>query len=256
MKKIALLVLSCDKYSDLWESYSELFNRFWRDCPYDKYLASNTIEFNSQGFKSILMGPDETWSSGVKIALSKLKDNYDYVFTTLEDSPFLEKVDNNYIVNAFESFTADDGNFLRTYMAVKPKIKPINQYYGEVENNTPYRQTCGYAVWKIKTLYEILDEKETAWDFERIGVKRGYNYDKFYCMHKNQFKLINLVVKGKLLRASYRKLKELIPEVNLNRQEFTIRENIKNNIYAYFVLMALKFIPQKIQNKIYFIRHK
>jgi hypothetical protein len=256
MKKIAILVLSCDKYSDLWESYAELFNRFWGDCPYDKYLASNTIEFNSLGFRSILMGADETWSHGVKIALSKLKDNYDYVFTTLEDSPLIEKVDNIYVVKAFESFTADDGNFLRTFMVVIPKIKPINQYYGEVDNNTPYRQTCAYAVWKIKTLYEILDENESAWDFERIGVKRGFYYNKFYCMYNNQFKLINLVIKGKLLRASYKKLKELIPEVNLNRQQFTIRENVNDKIHTYFVLMALKFIPQKIQNKIYFFRHK
>ena len=256
MKKIALLVLSCDKYSDLWKSYAELLNRFWPDCPYDKYLASNTIEFNSQGFKPILMGPDVTWSYGVKIALAQLKDNYDYVFTTLEDCPLVVKVDNDYVVKAFESFTEDDGNFLRTYMVVKPKIKPINQYYGEVENHTPYRQTCAYAVWKIKTLYEILDEKESAWDFERIGVKRGFNYGKFFCLYKNQFKLINLVIKGKLLRASYRKLKELIPEADLNRQQFTIRENVKDKIHGYFVRMALKFIPQKIQNKIYFIRHK
>ena len=256
MKKIALLVLSCDNYSDLWKSYAELFNRYWPDCPYDKYLASNYIEFNSYGFKSILVGADETWSRGVKIALSKLKDNYDYVFTTLEDSPIVENVDNNFVVTAFKSLIAEDGNFLRTYMAVKPKIKPINQYYGEVENNTPYRQTCCYALWKIRTLYEILDENETAWDFERIGVKRGFNYDKFYCMNKNQFILINLVIKGKLLKASYRKLKELLPEVNLNRQQFTARESFKEKIRASLVLLALKFIPKKIQNKIYFIWHK
>jgi hypothetical protein len=256
MKKIALLVLSCDKYSDLWESYAELFNRFWSDCPYDKYLASNSIEFNSQGFKPILMGTDETWSQGVKIALAQLKDNYDYVFTTLEDSPIVVKVDNNYLVKTFESFIESDGNFLRTYMVVKPKIKPINQYYGEVENYTPYRQTCAYAVWKIKTLYEILDEKESAWDFERIGVKRGFNHDKFFCLYKNQFELINLVIKGKLVRTSYRKLKELMPEVDLNRQQFTIIENVKDMIHGYIVRMALIFIPQKIQNKIYFMRHK
>lgn len=256
MKKIALLVLSCDKYADLWEFYAELLNRFWPDCPYDKYLASNTIEFNSQGFRPILMGTDETWSHGVKIALSQLKDKYDYVFTTLEDCPLVANVDNNNVVKAFESFMANDGNFLRTYMVVKPKIKPINQYYGEVENYTPYRQTCAYAVWKIITLYEILDEKESAWDFERIGVKRGFNYDKFFCVYKNQFELINLVIKGKLVRTSYRKLRELIPGVYLNRQQFTIRENVKDKIHGYIVRMGLKFIPQKIQNKIYFIRHK
>lgn len=256
MKKIALLVLSCDKYTDLWEPYAELFNRFWPDCPYDKYLASNIIEFNSYGFKPILMGADETWSRGVKIALLKLKDNYDYVFTTLEDTPLVEKVDNNYLVNAFESFMSGNGNFLRTYMVTFPKLKPINQYFGEVENNTPYRQTCVYALWKINTLYEILDDNESAWEFEQVGVKRGFRYDKFYCMYNNQFNLINLVIKGKLLRESYRKIKYLMPNINLKRSQFSMMENVRVKIYTYFVLFALKFIPQRIQNKIYFIRHK
>jgi hypothetical protein len=256
MRKIALLVLSCDWYSDLWESYAVLFNRFWPDCPYDKYLASNTIVFNSHGFNSILMGPDETWSHGVKIALSQLKDKYVYVFTTLEDAPFVNKIDNNFVINALNSFIADDGNFLRMFMVIKPRIKPINKYYGEIENNIPYRQTCTYAAWKIETLNEILDDNESAWDFERIGVKRGYKYDKFYSIYKNQFELINLVIKGKLVRVNYKKLKELLPEVDLIRPQYTVSESIKEKFHGFIVLTALNIIPRKIQNKIYFSRHK
>lgn len=256
MKKIALLVLSCDRYSDLWESYTLLFNRFWPDCPYDKYISSNTIEFNLYGFKSILMGSDETWSLGVKKALLQLKDKYEYVFTTLEDCPFVDKIDNGFVVKALDSFTFNEGNFLRMYMVIKPKLQYVNEYYGETENYIPYRQTCAYAVWKILTLYEILDETESAWGFEQKGVKRGFNYDKFYSIYKNEFKLINLVVKGKLVRASYIKLKELIPEVELSRHQFTIRESINENIYRFIFLMALKIIPQKIQNKMYFNRQK
>ena len=250
------MVLSCDRYSDLWESYGLLFNRFWPDCPYDKYLASNTIEFNSHGFKPILMGPDETWSRGVKLALSQLKDNYDYVFTTLEDAPIVDEVDNNAIVKIFDSFMADGGNFLRAYMVIRPKIKPINQYYGELENNKPYRQTCAYAVWKINTLSKILDDKESAWDFERIGVKRGFKYDKFYCIYKNQFKLINMVIRGKMVRKSYRKHKELLPDFEINREQFTVVESIKEMIHRTIVRTALSLIPLEIQKRIYFKRHK
>ena len=233
-----------------------MFNRFWPGCPYDKYLASNTIEYNSNGFKSILMGPDKTWSCGVKIALSQLKDNYDYVFTTLEDIPFVNIVDNDFIVEALEAFTAINGNFLRMFMMIKPKMKPFNDYFGQVGNYHPYRQTCAYAVWKITILCEILDDKESAWDFEQIGVKRGYNYERFYCIYKNEFKLINLVIKGKLVRASYKKLKKHLPEVDLTRKKFTPWETIKAKIHSIIVITALQFIPRKIQYKIYFSRHK
>jgi hypothetical protein len=254
--KLAILVLSCDKYSDLWEPYALLFNRFWPDCPYDKYLASNSIEFHSHGFKPILMGPDESWSYGVKVALAQLKGQYDYVFTTLEDCPIKAEVDTALIVKAFDSVMLSGGDFLRTVMLIRPKLMYINQYYGAVENNTPYRQTCVYSLWKIDTLNQILDDKESAWDFERIGVKRGFKFDQFYCVHQNQFNLIHLVVKGKLLRKGVRQLEKLIPEVVLDREKFTITESTKELVRSFVVRMALRIIPKELKNKIYFKRNQ
>jgi hypothetical protein len=33
--RIAIPVVSCDKYSDLWQPFFALFDRFWPDCPLD-----------------------------------------------------------------------------------------------------------------------------------------------------------------------------------------------------------------------------
>ena len=40
--KLAILMLSCDKYSDLWDDFFNLKERFWPDCPYHCYLATDT----------------------------------------------------------------------------------------------------------------------------------------------------------------------------------------------------------------------
>lgn len=255
-KKIAILVISCDKYSDLWEPCTKIFNKFWPDCPYDKYLASNTEAYDSNGFSSILIGEDKSWSHGLKSVLTKLEEKYDYVFSLLEDYYFIEKLDNEYMTKMFDSFVLAEGNFLRLLKIIRPQIKYFNEYFGETENYTPYRQTCVFTLWKIKTLNEILKDDENAWEFEKIGVKRGFQYDNFFCVYKNQFKVINLVIQGKLVPKSYKILKRILPEINLDRTSFTSREMVIMNIRDYCILTFLRFVPKKIRSKIYFAKNK
>ena len=44
-KKIAFVVLTCDKYSDLWPMYIHFFEKNWQDCPYDRYFVTNHDNF-------------------------------------------------------------------------------------------------------------------------------------------------------------------------------------------------------------------
>jgi len=255
-KKIAVLVISCDKYSDLWEPCAKVFNKYWPDCPYDKYFATNTKEFSSLGFSPILMGEDQTWSYGLKFALTKLEMKYDYVLTLLEDYYFIEKLDNDYITKMFDSFVLAEGNFLRLNKILYPKIKYFNVFFGETENYTPYRQTVVFTLWKIKTFKEILKDNENAWEFEKVGVKRGFQYDKFYCVYKNFFKTINVVIKGKLVPKDYNALKRILPEVNLDRPSFSFLEIVKMDIRDFFILTFLRIVPKKIRSKIYFYKNR
>jgi len=87
-------------------------------------------------------------------------------------------------------------------------------------------------------------------------VKRGFNYDKFYCVYKNKFKVINVVIQGKLVPKSYKTLKRILPEINLDRKSFSTREIIIMNIRDYCILTFLRFVPKKIRSKIYFAKNK
>ena len=254
IKKIAILVISCDKYSDLWEPCVKIFNKYWGDCPYDKYIATNTKEFNFQGFSNILMGEDKSWSYGLKCVLKRLEEQYEYVFTLLEDYYFIEKINNDYMTRMFVSFVSAEGNFLSLYK-LPSKLKNYNEFFGELENNIPYRQSCVFTLWKIKTLKEILKDDENAWEFEKIGVKRGFQYDKFFGTHYN-FKTINVVIRGKLVPKDYNILKKMLPEVNLKRPSFTSLEMSIMKIRDFFIISFLKFIPKKIKSIIYFSRNK
>jgi len=249
MKKInnlTFLVLSCDKYSDLWEPYAQLFNKYWPDCPFDKYFATNQIPFDEYGFKSILMGKDKTWSIGLIYALNNLKNKYDYVLLTLEDLFIIEKVDNDFIQKSIDEFISLEGNYLKLYTKTKP-YKKINKYFGEINKNIPYRHSCINSVWKIDFLLQILVPEENAWEFEKLGEKRTASMDRFYCSTKNCFALSNTVIKGKWLNREYRKIRKRIPNLIIYRDFLSKQEERKLYTEKYILELFLKYIPEKFQ---------
>ena len=44
-KRCDVVILTCDSYSDIWEPFFKLKNKYWPDCKYDTYLI--TESFNS-----------------------------------------------------------------------------------------------------------------------------------------------------------------------------------------------------------------
>jgi hypothetical protein len=38
---LAVIVVSCDLYSDVWKPFFTLFFKYWNDCPFPVYLTSN-----------------------------------------------------------------------------------------------------------------------------------------------------------------------------------------------------------------------
>lgn len=251
MKDICLLVLTCDKYSDLWDSFTELFNRNWPDCPYDKYILTNEKQYHYYGFNSIPIGEDITWSYNLIKVLKILENKYKYIYITLEDTPIIEKVDNQYFQRIINSFIKIDGNFLRLLNAVKYPITRYNNFFGEIINFTPYRQSSACCVWKISLLLELLNEDESAWEFEKVGIIRGFKYDNFYNVYQSPFKILNIVIKGKLHKSSYKILQKHLPNIEIKRPFLSFFENLKLRITFFQLIIFFRLVPAKYQWKIY-----
>jgi hypothetical protein len=248
--KVGVLIISCDKYSDLWEPCSKMFNKFWPDCEYDKYILTNFKEHNLDGFTSIKIGQDISWSHGLKTALKFLENKYDYVFTMVEDYFFIEKIDNLYINSMFDSFINKEGNFLSLFK-LPSTLTYVNEYFGELENNIPYRQSIGFTLWKINTLMVLLDEKENAWEFEKSGVVRGFQYDKFFGSFNN-YKVLNLVVKGKLMPTEYRVFKSHFTDIDIDRPLMSKKELFIQKFRDFLITKFLFYTPSALKKIIYF----
>jgi hypothetical protein len=254
-KSTALIVLTCDKYSDLWPMFINFSEKYWSDCPYDKYFVTNNSDIPESSFDCIKIGDDDSWSDGLLKAIAELKSKYDYLLITLEDCPIIEHVDQDKLNLITNAFFAAKGNFLSLFTQHdngKPTNK-YNNYFGVIDKGSLYRLGCVYALWKISVLEDLLVRDENAWDFERYGSVRSDKYDEFFMVNRNFFKVSNTVVKGKWLRSEYRTIKKLGFNPNIvDRVMMTKKEELLFKLYLFVFLTLDRLIPWKIKRKLVF----
>lgn len=247
--KIAFVVLSCDPYSDIWDAYGQLFNRFWPDCPFDCYLASHHKSFDKYGFNPILLGEDVCWSHGLLVLIDKLKEiGYKYAMIAFDDLMLCGKVETEFVNNATKTFLKEKGDCLRFITEKAPRCYKHNEFYGKMAVKAPYRVTLGFTLWNLDTLKKITIEGESAWQFEKNATERSFVFKNFYCAWMSPFKFLNLIIKRKIDIKEYEKLKNLLPDASFDREQTVVKgEKIRGVILRLF----LKYCPIKWQYRLY-----
>ena len=93
-EKLAVLILSCDKYNDLWDGYYYQFvKNFKLDLPI--YFSSNQLSpsWSDSKIKIIYTGPEKNWGENFKKAVRQV--NSHYILVTLEDLYICSTIDSN-----------------------------------------------------------------------------------------------------------------------------------------------------------------
>ena len=257
-KKTAILVLSFDGYDDLWEMCINLFNKNWPDCSFDKYLMTNYKDFidndERNPFKPLKIGKDKTWSKNLMTALDLLYE-YEYVFLFMDDGFLIKKINNNKVLEAFNSFDDVGGKFLSYLNEPKPN-KKFNNYFGEISSDSPYRVTATSSLWNIKFLRSFLVEEEDAWMFEKIGARRAEIYSSgFYSVYSHHFYYIHGIIKGLWLPESHKALTLMGFDLSSsNREIFSKNQIVKMKIYSFFRNIIFFVTPFKFRK--FLVRHK
>jgi len=232
---LAILVVSCDHYRDLWDPFFTLFKRFWPDCPYRTYLLSNYHEPHQEDVTPILVGPDYSWSSNLLKGLDSI--HQDYVFMIIDDL-FLT----GYIPEDIQDIFAWVDKVRPNYLRLNPRPKPDKSYdklVGIVSPGTLYRTATVMTIWKRSVLIDLLKPEETAWDFELYGSVRSDKYEGFYSTWNVTIPFINAVIKGKWRRPALRFLEAV--GVNAKHDERSVM-TVAETVWLDFYVMRNKFL--------------
>lgn len=166
---LAILVLSCDKYSDLWNDFFNLKEKFWPNCPYKCYLATDTVDYKREGVELIHFGNIRTWSICAYKALEQIPEEYVALF--LEDAFIYKKIDSSVIAEDFQfaiDHRADYITLERNRM--EKKLTPEDQmspHIWRIYKHRKYGIDTSAAIWDKRFLMKELEKEDcNAWQFE------------------------------------------------------------------------------------------
>lgn len=202
MNELAILVPSCDKYSDTWKPFFHFFWKYWIDCPFEVYLGTNYKEFDYPKVNVIKIGEDKGWAGSTKEMLKAI--NSKYVLLFLEDY-FIYECQTNKILQAHEIFKRLNARYMKLTPDPKPDIK-VSEYplIGKIKEGARYKTSIGIEIWDVHTLLSLLVDGESAWDMEIKGSERAKNLDGFYRTWNPLVKFHNAIVCGTWRRHAIR----------------------------------------------------
>lgn len=251
--KFAIVILSCDKYKDLWRPFITQLKKYFPENNLKTYLISNEVPCTDPYVTSILTNEDQDWSSSFIRGLDKIPESN--LLILLEDLLISSPVDSTYLESVIEFFHANNCNHIKFWSELPGDKITSNQNIMEMKNGAPYRATvCG--LWNKSTLIKLLIPGENPWNFEIMGSYRSSYFNNFFTLTTPLFKCENLVEKGHWVPSSFNwALKEGI-QLNLKaRPTFINGKNLLSRLKKIYFSMII-LIPWSMRLKIMNILRK
>jgi hypothetical protein len=205
----AIVIPSWDKSQLLWEPVLDSLNRFWKDCPLEVFIITNSIKKDDLGATFILTGDEVSWCRNFEKGLDQI--DKDYILVILDDYLISRPVDSR-ITEYFDLIHKNDINcisFCHKQSGKKAGHSNLIEYVGP---GMPYRVNLQIGLWKKKELVRLLQQSRTPWEFEKDGSRYSRNVmGQFACVNRNvdlPIMKINCLVKGKITRSGKGVLEE------------------------------------------------
>lgn len=194
----AILIISCDKYSDLWDGFFFFFWKNWHNCPYKIYLGSNTLSYTKdKRIHTILSGKDIDWSTSLKKILSQIPEKNILIWP--DDAFIVSPVQNKQVKKCIDFLIKKKAKNIHCRPPPAGDSITHTSFIGKIQKGTPYRVNLE-GLWNKEYLQKVLIEGESPWNFEIMGSYRTSYEDGFYSVHKPLFDFLHLVEKGRFIR--------------------------------------------------------
>ena len=198
----AILIMSCDKYSDTWEPFYICFKKYFNTCPYPLVLSTESNKYaDTIGFDSVIYSGSGEWCERLIYSLKILKVSH--IFLLLDDFWLCSYIDQY----KFEC----DLNYIRQnnigalYLNYEPWkfLVEYNVNYFLWNFGNIYRANTRPAFWNVNYFLSILQKDENIWQFERIAsMRESSNKYLVLCQREQYFKFIYAVTAGKYERSA------------------------------------------------------
>lgn len=248
-EKMTMLILSCDKFSDLWDGHVKQLEKNWPDRNMETYIITDKQSGKKYtNVKIFSAGDDVEWSDRLLHALEMVKT--EYVFITLDDYFLIKPVSSEKIGRLIEMMDQHRLDYVRLFKRpTKATREPIPGYAKafNVDCSFKYSVNLYSGIWKTEFMKDCVAEPLNPWKFEVELPKMACAYRAKCAVSNNKdFVILDVVRKGKLLHNSYYYFKRHPGIYNRNREV---------NSWRYEIPLAIKtvvgrYTPMPIHNAI------
>lgn len=184
----AIVVSTCDNYSDIWELFFTLFQKFWPDNPYPVFLNSETLDYRNDNMAVTTLKArtaELSWTRRLKEALERVES--DYIVFMLDDFFLFDYVDTSRIEECV-TYMRRDSNIAAIYLTCLGYQMEACALPGleKCKHTSEMKAPLTIALWRKNTFLYYLDHDESPWEFELNSLERGLKRgDTFYSISKN-----------------------------------------------------------------------
>jgi hypothetical protein len=246
--KLAILVLSCDKYQDVWPVFEQSFKAAWPENQHTVYLLTNEIAAAPEFFKILSTGQDISWSDSLAVALKKIPEPF--VLTVMDDAFWLPTLNVTALQRQLNECVASGNSYSRLSGSAPPVRS--SPHLNQIPPSAMYRTSLHGAVWKKSVLNELLISGENAWQFEVIGTERSRRIQDFYASGINYLPSVHGIEKGIWLPEALAQLRSIgiTPEIG-QRKVMAASAKRSRSISMVAKSLAKRVLPAYARNKLH-----
>lgn len=193
MKKTdyALMILGCDKNSELLPMFLRNLKKYWPQYNKEVYINTESVRFHDERFDLVFPSKEcdisTPWAQRLYDFLKEYP--YEYVVFLLDDFILGDFVDNDELNRVHEIMLNNSEiacfNFMETYKDKEDSIKEEYERYYLKNRKAEFRINLQAAIWRKDFLMKFIRKHENPWQFETWGSKRSQRFtDKIYHMQK------------------------------------------------------------------------
>lgn len=204
-KNYALMVLGCDKNSELLPMFLRNIKKYWPQYNKEVYINTESFRFKSKDFD--LKFPSQTydilfpWSERLYNFLEEYP--YKYVIFLLDDFILGDFVDSNELDRVYEIMEKNPKiacfNFMETYKDSVDSIKEMYDRYYLKDIKAEFRINLQAAIWRKDFLMKFIRKHENPWQFETWGTKRAQRFSNEIYHIKKDAKHVFIYPEGGVL---------------------------------------------------------
>ena len=244
--ELSIYVSSSDKFEWLWPAFFYYFDRFWPDCPYTRYLGTESRDSYGKDFITLKSGNAKTWGEVTTLNLLQIRSKYiiflldDYLLQRMVDTTVVQKVLQN-----TEKIGAKYVKLTENHRTGVILPSEVSKFLFTSAGNAPFSISLQAAIWDREFFMNLLKSNESPWDFERNAIKRLLDYKDIYFLKKPLFDINfgGIMHHGLVERKFYKRISKdgVVIDKNyvMTRRQQTAKllEDIMNN------LNLQKFVP-------------